>query len=134
MSTTTLSTDWGFFEECLLEATEAAQVGFFFEEGGCWGMALALHQALTARGHEVAFAVQEKGFMHAWVVADGSVHLDHQGRRLSLPERYQLYQDEARFREVAMQTGGCNVQDLLSDEAQAMDIVSQALREMDLVT
>ncbi len=40
------------FIEHLPDAVEAAQVGFYFEEGGCWGMALAL-----SRTHASYFAI-----------------------------------------------------------------------------
>lgn len=123
-------TDWSRFDESLMEAVNDAQVGFLFEEGGCWGMALALHQMLTEAGHHVVFAVQTEGFMHAWVVVDGKTHLDWQGQRISVPASFQVIDQEPRFREVAMTTGGCQVEDLLATEAQAADIVSRALREL----
>lgn len=56
----------------LQQAVDDAQVGFHFEEGGCWGMALALKAVL---GGDL---VLRDGFTHAYVRAAGST-IDWQG-------------------------------------------------------
>lgn len=64
----------------ILSAIEAAQVGFYFEEGGCWGFAAALHDFFTERGIPATIQVQRFDFVHAWVNALGQ-SWDHQGLR-----------------------------------------------------
>lgn len=53
-------------------AADQAEAGWYFEEGGCWGMALALRAAL---GGEI---VVRDGFTHAYVRAQGKTY-DWQG-------------------------------------------------------
>lgn len=54
------------------DAVDEAEAGWHFEEGGCWGMALALRSAL---GGEI---VVRDGFIHAYVRAEGRAY-DWQG-------------------------------------------------------
>ncbi|CAN7770114.1 hypothetical protein LJR290_007479 [Variovorax sp. LjRoot290] len=49
-------------------AADQSQAGWYFEEGGCWGMALALRSAL---GGEI---VLRDDFLHAYVRADGKTY------------------------------------------------------------
>lgn len=63
-------------------AIEAAEIGFYFEEGGCWAMAAALHTVFSERGNQVEMRYQAKDFVHAWAVVDG-IAIDHQGVMLN---------------------------------------------------
>lgn len=70
------------FEDYLSEACDKAEVGFYFEEGGCIAMALEIKAALEDDGHMAEIAVDHKA-CHVYAVADGMM-FDHQGsRRLS---------------------------------------------------
>lgn len=61
----------------LPKANDLMEAGFFFEEGGCWGFALALHAYLTSLGLHPQI-VYQTGWMHAFVLVDG-VYLDYRG-------------------------------------------------------
>lgn len=63
------------FLEVLPEVCEHAQAGLHFEEGGCWGMALALDDALRADGLAPQIVVMPG---HAMVRANGKLY-DHMG-------------------------------------------------------
>jgi hypothetical protein len=62
-------------------ACDLVEAGVYFEEGGCYGMAVALHNVLCAAGLEVRLAVRGD-FDHAFVVV-GEDHIDYQGRAWS---------------------------------------------------
>jgi len=61
------------FLDHMNQAAENVCAGFYFEEGGCWGMALELQAAL---GGELL--VRTGDFVHAYVRVDGAL-LDWQG-------------------------------------------------------
>jgi hypothetical protein len=62
----------------LLDAVNAAQVGFHFEEGGCWGMAQALHEALP--GSEIIVICDPRsGEPSHGMVRLGDVYVDWTG-------------------------------------------------------
>lgn len=67
------------FSAAMLDAVGQAQVGFHFEEGGCWGMAAALHEQLTAAGVVCSLRYEPEGFVHAWVDLAGT-GFDYQGK------------------------------------------------------
>lgn len=58
-------------------ANDRLEAGFFFEEGGCWGFALALHQHLQAQGFSPQI-VYQTGWMHAFVLVD-KTYIDYRG-------------------------------------------------------
>lgn len=58
-------------------ANDLLQAGFFFEEGGCWGFALALHGYLIGLGLRPQI-VYQTGWMHAYVLVD-NIYLDYRG-------------------------------------------------------
>ncbi len=58
-------------------ANDRMEAGFFFEEGGCWGFALALHGYLTGLGLQPQI-VYQTGWMHAYVFVD-NIYLDYRG-------------------------------------------------------
>lgn len=65
----TLLEDAKSFTDCLLDAITAAQeYGFYWEEKGCWGMALALFDKFTELGEEPQLVVcNETGGVQAMV-------------------------------------------------------------------
>ena len=65
------------FVHHLQEANDQAEVGFLFEEGGCYGMALALHAKLAALGLAPQIAIQGDGH-HAFVLLNGWL-IDYRG-------------------------------------------------------
>lgn len=65
------------FVDNLMDACHAAGVGFHFEEGGCWGMAIALAETIRAEGAD-AQIVTDAGWRHALVRTDGRL-LDYSG-------------------------------------------------------
>lgn len=80
----------------LSDAIGYAEAGFYFSEGGCWGMALALHNAL---GGDLKVSLR-RGGTHAWVEADGWAYDDEgasasgqhalQGETVSVSELFEL--------------------------------------------
>jgi len=66
------------FAAALPDSVESAQVGFHFEEGGCWGMAAALARHFIRHGKDVLVRYQPTYFVHAWVEVE-DVSLDHGG-------------------------------------------------------
>lgn len=66
------------FSAAMQGAVESAQVGFHFEEGGCWGMAAALAAHFLQHGKDVLVRYQPAYFVHAWVEVDGD-RLDSAG-------------------------------------------------------
>lgn len=66
------------FTDHLIDAVSAAEAGFHFEEGGCFGMALALADAFRADGLDPELVLM-RGATHAMVRVDGALY-DHQGR------------------------------------------------------
>jgi len=65
------------FLDHMIDACSAAQAGFYFEEGGCIGMAIAIHDALQAEGCIPTF-VSMTQTAHVAVMVDDIVY-DHQG-------------------------------------------------------
>jgi hypothetical protein len=65
------------FLEYMMEAAEACQAGFHFEEGGCFAMAKALYEAFAEQG-----VIAETGVVRAWghaLVRVGDQFFDHSG-------------------------------------------------------
>jgi hypothetical protein len=99
----------------LQAAADQAEAGWYFEEGGCWGMALALRAAL---GGEI---VVRDGFTHAYVRAQGKTY-DWQGESTftggRVVTRDQLVQEAIR--------NGCSAEGLDADTAWADQIIESA--------
>lgn len=70
---------------CLSTAIEYHQLGFFFEEGGCFGMAYSLHQFFEKHGYTTSIHCTDSAFVHAWVVLPDGSCFDHQGLLYSPP-------------------------------------------------
>lgn len=61
----------------LQDAVEASEAGFHYEEGGCWGMALALYDAFRGLGeHPQLVITTDDG--HALVQVNGQLY-DYSG-------------------------------------------------------
>jgi hypothetical protein len=101
----------------LQEAADQAGAGWYFEEGGCWGMALALR---TALGGEI---VVRDGFTHAYVRVQGKTY-DWQGESSfaggRVVTRDQLVQEAL--------SNGRTAEDLDADTAWADQIIETARR------
>jgi hypothetical protein len=66
------------FLQHLPKACEQMCAGFHFEEGGCWGMALALETALKQQGQPCTIWVRPMDFVHAMMDIDGQL-IDYSG-------------------------------------------------------
>lgn len=121
-----MSTAWNIqiFEGCLSYAVNDAQVGFYFEEGGCWGMAVALYEMLTARGVSAELRYRPEGFVHAWVHVS-PWDLDHNGASEAEREFVRLPSVEDLV-QIASEFGVCAEQ-VEADRAQAEAIIQNAL-------
>lgn len=117
------------FDQAMADAVEAAQVGFYFEEGGCWGMAEALFEQLSDRGLNPCLAYRPSGFVHAWVTL-GDLNLDWRGAFSAAPGALSL-PDLQALRHVAHSLGGTYGEDYLSDVALAQSVVREALEAYD---
>lgn len=92
-----------FWVESLAIACQNCEVGFHFEEGGCFAMSLALHEALSA-DFEIRIAVDE-GVGHAVVLIDG-IAIDHQGAKgRELSTRYCVLVEKTAVRDIAISRG-----------------------------
>lgn len=103
------------FAPNLRAAIDQAEAGFHFEEGGCWGMALALR---TALGGDI---VMRDGFVHAYVRLDGRTYdwqgeTDFTGGRVVT--RDQLVQEAMAC--------GCSKEQLDADTDWAEQIIERA--------
>jgi hypothetical protein len=65
--------------EYLSDAISEAELGFYFEEGGCFGMALAIHEHLSRMGLPAHVALSSTDFVHAYAELNGNLY-DHHGR------------------------------------------------------
>lgn len=68
------------FLDRLQTICEVSQAGTYFDEGGCWGMALALHAAMEKSGYSPTLQVQTQGVIGVQVVI-GDMALDYRGPR-----------------------------------------------------
>lgn len=112
-------------DEQLQAACENAEAGFFFEEGGCYGMALSLHKALTNAGIPAQLSVSDD-VEHASVLAD-DLAFDYTGSRPIKPTDRVV--TEAEMRERANQSGR-DVNSLFSDEEWAREIIESVLDQV----
>ena len=111
--------------DCLSEACGLSQVGFHFEEGGCFAMAVAIHDALLEDGHEPRLAF-DRSAAHAFAEADLDLY-DHQGRRHTRAGIEYVTRDG--MRDLALSSGHSE-EDFEIDLRDAMEIVGSA-RELE---
>jgi hypothetical protein len=111
------------FDEAMGIAIEAAQVGFHFEEGGCWGMARALQDRFAQAGLQARIRYKPTGFVHCWVESHG-VAFDYRGVMPKQPP-FGLTIDDERFAGIAAHFG-VDLDTLHADVALARPIVDAA--------
>lgn len=113
------------FDEALLVAVEASQTGFHFEEGGCWGMAAALHDVMVRAGVPAQIRFVPDGFVHAWVRA-ADADWDYRGTMFSTPTGHIDVESVDALRAVA-ENYGVDEETFEADRAMANDIVATAM-------
>jgi hypothetical protein len=111
--------------EHMSEACERAEAGFYFEEGGCFGMAIALHATLTAAGVDARLGVTTD-FIHAYAVAHGHLY-DYRGKKVgAIPPDFALLQ-RTDFLQFAAEHGH-DENDLCSAQDYAQSAIDLALK------
>lgn len=104
---------------------DAQGAGFHFEEGGCWGMALALHATLTADGHPAELVVFTPD-VHA-VVRVGPWMADYRGVQPWVPQPGQVeVHTPASLLQAAQARFGCTLDEVQADQALAQDLLTAA--------
>ena len=88
--------------EHLPAANARKEAGFFFEEGGCWGFALALHEVLSSQGRQAQIVLQ-KGWAHAFVRVEG-VLVDYTGVSSASEQLFEV--EPAELRAYAIEHAG----------------------------
>jgi hypothetical protein len=106
----------------LANAAEWTQAGFYFEEGGCFGMALALRARLEAAGERVSLVLHRQS-VHAAVLVRGSIW-DWQGKSRYDPANWDLV-TLSNFRRAAMKH--TSTSELASDQNWANETIDAAL-------
>ena len=114
--------DAATFTDAMVAAVEEAQVGFYFEEGGCWGMAAALFETLTRAGHNPIIKYTPTDFIHAWVEVD-AVAYDYRGATTPQPNSVAIPLEE--LGPVAKRYG-YDEEEFISMTADAQPIVDAA--------
>lgn len=109
------------FLDRLTDGCSAAGAGFYFEEGGCWGMALALHDALARIGHEPEYLVCQRN-RHAMIEAGGRIY-DHTGEASWNGPAVRVSRDELMVR---ARLAGHDDDGVLSDADAASEIIGNA--------
>ncbi len=110
----------GFLDH-MHDALDAARAGTHFEEGGCWGMAVALRDALSEDGL-VAFLAIQDGHCHAMAVAGGAL-VDHTG---VMPRHVRATVVDTLTFELAHEAAGSSVDDVEADRERATDVIAVA--------
>lgn len=109
----------GQIDERIQNAVSNAQVGFHFEEGGCWGFALALQEVFVEQGLHATLVVRDHDFIHAWTKCGGEAW-DHQGWLFSRSGGEDVY--KWKLLELA-QKNGVSEEQVESDRQMAKDIL-----------
>lgn len=123
------------FVDHLQQACDGHEMGFYFEEGGCWGMALALHEVLNDPATWAGTGVVERplvqmrarteGFVHAFVSV-GDLMVDYRGAWRAPNPSNSLPCDDAQLRALARRFG-IPPDDLEADLASARAVIETAL-------
>lgn len=121
-----LATRWSpeAFDAEVQQAVENAEVGFHFEEGGCWGFAAALFEHLQVLGLHPHMEYQPTGFVHAWVRV-GADRFDHQGV-MRAPASSKPVSSVDDMRQLAL-ANGIDADAFYADVSQAKEIIQSAL-------
>ena len=112
-------------DQHLPQATAWVEAGFYFEEGGCIGMALALQDTLRRYGVTAPLALFPGSFKHAGVLV-GKRFLDASG--LGLQDVAAAPVTRHRLLEVAEEWGN-TAEGVLSDQEYAQRAIDVALEE-----
>ncbi len=113
-----LSIDYPNFLNYMIEACSRAEVGFFFEEGGCVGMAIALHETLCVQGFKPTYVLFKKTDHVA--VRIGEQVFDHQGPHADSCNTVDITGPEI------LALGHAWHSDVFADKALALDIIEVA--------
>ena len=108
----------------LVQACQDCGAGFYFEEGGCFGFALALHEELS-KIQPSAQIGGSQGFTHC-VVLMGPLAFDHQGDLpLTSTHQYSPLDGMQGLYEAAAKAGH-NQDEVDGDAAWAREVIAQA--------
>lgn len=107
----------------LQKKCEHMQLGFYFEEGGCFGMALALKDHFEQQGVSCGLAVQY-GFLHAYCVIQNHC-FDYTGRTTYRPTNILTVE---QLIDVAIQAGH-SMEDIEADKALALEVIRETIRD-----
>lgn len=108
--------------EQLPNAIEDMEIGFHFEEGGCYAFAYAMAEALQVRGID-SEAVITPGEAHAYLKVDGA-YIDHQGAFSSIRDPYTLIAIK-ELQEIAHKHQ--SIEEFWSDVAMAKEVIEEAM-------
>jgi hypothetical protein len=111
----------------MLNSVEGAFAGFYFEEGGCWGMAQALHEQLLRANIDAKIMYRAKGFVHAWVQV-GDRAIDHQGVSLAPKDSAQV---NAKDLQALAESYGIEETQFIDDVLWATQIVDNAWAQVE---
>ena len=112
------------FVHHLQEANDQAEVGFLFEEGGCYGMALALQAKLSAMGRAPQIVIHGDGH-HAFVLLNGWL-IDYRGaQNIEEWSSPLTAMTPGEVRRKAL--GRWKAEDLLGDLAVAEQVIAAAI-------
>lgn len=128
--TFTESADAFAFADHMVDACSLAEVGFYFEEGGCWGMALALADCFQSVGLEAQIVVANNtgrdGTIypsHAMVRVAGQL-FDHQGEA----EQHEPLLPVTREQLIALaEDAGVDEEQIEQDRELAAQIIQNAI-------
>lgn len=110
------------FVDHLQDAVEATEAGFHYEEGGCWGMALALYDAFQALGKHPQLMIATGHFAHAMVQVDDQLY-DYRGVVYDAPPAKPI--TRAGLMRGALRSGH-SVWDVRGDAIAAAEIIQTA--------
>ena len=110
----------------MTEAVTYAEAGFYYEEGGCWGMALALYHKFKSMGYspELVIGIYDNVIRHGMALLDGKLY-DHQGQCRWTGER-EIVPTPAKFIERVLEHGGIDPDKLEADTQSAAEIITVA--------
>lgn len=113
------------FPDGLKAAVGRSGVDFYFEEGGCWGMALALARMFKKQGKACYFCVTKSYFIHAFVECEGKFY-DSDGEYQPTTTYKRTGTDEEGLFKMA-EKHGVNRNKVEADATQATDIIDGCL-------
>lgn len=109
----------------LWKTCEFVEAGFYFESGGCFGMALALHELFTKAGLAPQFAFSMAAG-HAVVELDGKYY-DYRGETSAMPGMRIVSKEQLLSTAYAFSHSAQAEQDLHRDKGYAETAINAAL-------